>query len=128
MKSLFSIVTVVAMAFLFTNVVYADNDYVKYQRYQDFEQRTSPEKIKQGEAIYKQTCSRCHGADGTASPRKDVRPIAYMHPAKIFEELVEYKTEDDLFEIEERPMINVTEKMTYAELEAVARYIGTLRK
>lgn len=113
---------------LFTTVVYADDDYIKYQRYQDFERTATPQKIKQGEAVYKQYCVRCHGVDGTRSPRRDVPPISYMPPYKIFDELVDYKTEDDLFDWEEQAMIDVTQKLSYPELEAVALYIGTMRK
>ena len=127
MRSLYVLMLLVA-ALMATNVVYAGNDYIKYQRYQDFMGSSSPERIKQGEAVYQQYCVRCHGADGMRSPRRDVKPIAYMHPAKVFEELVDYKTEDDLFEWEERAMIDVTQKLSYPELEAVALYIGTLRR
>lgn len=120
--------TILGVMFTITNIVYADNDYLKYQRYQDFERASSPEKVKQGQAVYQQYCVRCHGVDGTASPRRDVKPIAYLHPAKIFEELMDYRTENDSFEWDERPMIDVTRKLTYPELEAVALYIGTLRR
>ena len=127
MKSTIYVLLALTLGFIVVNVAYAD-DYVKYQRYQDFTNSSTPEKIKRGQAIYQQNCVRCHGADGMRSPRRDVKPIAYMHPAKIFDELVDYKTEDDLFDWEEKAMLDVTEKLSYGDLEAVAFYIGTLRR
>ena len=126
MKRLFSLMTALIIGLITINVVYAD-DYYEYQMYQDFARNASPERIQQGKVIYEQNCVRCHGVDGMRTPRRDVMPIAFMHPGKVFEELMDYRTDDDYFDWEEQAMIDITRKLSFENLEAVALYVGTLR-
>ena len=126
MKAVMSLVFTFVFALLTMNVVYAD-DYYEYQMYQDFAKKASPEIIKRGQAIYQQNCVRCHGVDGMRTPRRDVRPIAYMHPGHVFDELMDYRTTDDYFDWEEQDMVDITRRLSYQDLEAVAHYVGTLR-
>ncbi|MGL4722056.1 MAG: c-type cytochrome [Desulfovibrionaceae bacterium] len=121
MKKLYLLFALLAFLVIITENLFAKDFYSPTVM------NPSPAVIQRGEAIYKSSCMRCHGATGTNSPRRDVKPIAYMHPQKIFEELVEYKTEDDFFNYEERAMIDVVSKMSYDELEAVSAYVGTMR-
>lgn len=126
MRILMSLMCTFLLGLITINVVHAD-DWYEYQMYQDFARTASPEKVKQGQVIYQQNCARCHGPDGMRSPRRDVMPIAYMHPGKVFEELMDYRTDDDFFDWEEQAMIDVTRKLSFENLEAVALYVGTLR-
>lgn len=123
MKKIFLFSLFVSSLLIPATHLFAGDDYYTHAQ---FERSATPQKIQEGKSLYAKNCVQCHGADGMLTPRRDVRPIAYSPSYEVFDELMDYKTDDDMFDYKERAMREVTSRLSFQQLESIAHYVGTL--